>query len=403
MKVLDSASLGSVRFRSISGQRVVDLYQQLMTTLVRQYGGDDGRIGHLFARPSINRRQDKVEWITTLSGNRIQRFKELDETAQQTALADLSTLLSMVAAISTQSDSRLGEMKELMAVLATEPDVEDIFVVDGQPVLINWGCEAREVANPVVGLFNVVPTEMVPSAKDEALSFQSVSHEQQVVYVENRRSWGWLWPLLFLLLLLLLLSFLLRGCEPIGLSPAMPGLMGGGASAPRFDTERNLRAEINQLNTQLQGAVQACISHPLSEADQRLQEHGSSAGVVNIALTWNNRHDLDLFVLDPNGEKIFFKHKKSRSGGYLDIDMNAAAGKRVSQPIENIKWDGESPPVGKYEVFVVYYDRDPRDSSIDPTPFTLSVQYKGKTEVVEGSIQSSTARTPIKFYEFTVD
>jgi hypothetical protein len=398
MRVLYTEKLGSLRFRSVAGQRVVELYQQLSTTLDRQLSAQTPQIKSLFARPSINRRKGVVEWITDLPGNTVSQFTNLDEEAQQNIISQLAPLLSLVG---SAKDKVKSDQAGLIDVLTEYPRSEDIFVVDGQPVLINWGCEPREGTTETVGLFNAVPSAPLPPAPREP--------GPETVYFENRRSWSWLRALLLLLLLFLLLAFLVRGCERIGFRAPMPDLMGALPSldvsipAPRIELEQNLRAEIGSLNAQLRDSVAACTAEPITNADERLLQQGISTGVVNVALIWNNRHDLDLMVVDPNGEEIYFLNKKSNSGGYLDIDMNASASQRTGQPIENIKWDGDEPPAGRYQVFVIFYQEHADDQALDPTPFTLAISVRGQTEEVSGTISSAQYRTPIKFHEFTVE
>jgi hypothetical protein len=406
MRILETVDLGALRFRSVAGQRVVELYQQLSMTLARQLSAEDPKIKSLYARPSINRRQGVVEWITDLPANTVSRFADLDEATQQGVIAQLQSLLSLVG---TAQGKAGGDQAGLFGVLGEYPRAEDIYVVDGQPVLINWGCEPREGTTETVGLFNALPSAPLPPPPPKPAPLPDPAPDPETVYVKNRRSWAWLWPLLLLLLLFLLLAFLVRGCERFGFTPPMPNLMGALPSldvsipAPRIELEQNLRAEIDGLNLQLRESVTACTPEPVTDADERLLQHGSSAGVVNVALTWNNRHDLDLMVVDPNGEKIYFRNKRSSSGGYLDIDMNASARQRTAQPIENIKWEGDEPPTGTYQVFVIFYDQNADDRGIDPTPFTLSISVRDAKEEVSGSLSSAQYRMAVKFHEFTVE
>ena len=62
-----------------------------------------------------------------------------------------------------------------------------------------------------------------------------------------------------------------------------------------------------------------------------------SGGDVQVLLSWGNYNDLDLKCSDPSGEIISFSHKRSRSGGQLEIDMNVEY-PSSRNPIENIYW-----------------------------------------------------------------
>lgn len=46
-----------------------------------------------------------------------------------------------------------------------------------------------------------------------------------------------------------------------------------------------------------------------SDIGQRLERAGGQSGEVQVTLTWNNRNDLDLEVIDPFGERIWYNHK----------------------------------------------------------------------------------------------
>lgn len=77
-------------------------------------------------------------------------------------------------------------------------------------------------------------------------------------------------------------------------------------------------------------------------------------GDLQINLTWDTDDtDVDLHVLDPNGEEIFFSHDKSLTGGELDRDDTDGFGP------ENIFWRNQLPD-GDYKIWVIYYSAGPR-------------------------------------------
>jgi hypothetical protein len=77
---------------------------------------------------------------------------------------------------------------------------------------------------------------------------------------------------------------------------------------------------------------------------------------LRVSLSWHNYDDLDLHVIEPSGNRIFFNSKvSSYSGGTLDVDMNAGMG-RTREPVENIAW-AKAPPDGVYRVIVNNYSR----------------------------------------------
>ena len=74
----------------------------------------------------------------------------------------------------------------------------------------------------------------------------------------------------------------------------------------------------------------------------------------NIILTWHQTQtDLDLHVIDPNGEEIYWNHLSSKSGGRLLRDMQSGP-----NAVEVISWGINSDrkgPNGSYKVYVVAY------------------------------------------------
>jgi uncharacterized protein YfaP (DUF2135 family) len=79
-------------------------------------------------------------------------------------------------------------------------------------------------------------------------------------------------------------------------------------------------------------------------------------GELRINLRWNTRDDLDLHVVDPSRNHIYYSVKEAiskGSKGQLDVDANADSNTTLN-PQENIFWQ-QDPPSGKYRVFVKHY------------------------------------------------
>lgn len=127
---------------------------------------------------------------------------------------------------------------------------------------------------------------------------------------------------------------------------------------------------------------------------ERLQRAGAKSGDVQISLIWDNFNDLDLHVITPRGENIFFGKRRSRCRGELDVDMNAGAG-TTREPVENIYWGKGKAPFGKFRV-AVHHFRNHGDP--DPTPYELRVIVDGTTKVIQGEISYGSPRLIV--YEF---
>ena len=85
-----------------------------------------------------------------------------------------------------------------------------------------------------------------------------------------------------------------------------------------------------------------------AELTRRLDVAGAELGELTISLMWNNMDDLDLHVINPHGDHLWFRKKKDKYTGELDVDMNAQH--KTAEPVENIYW--QDPPKGKYTIYV---------------------------------------------------
>jgi hypothetical protein len=79
-----------------------------------------------------------------------------------------------------------------------------------------------------------------------------------------------------------------------------------------------------------------------------------SSGDVQVSVSWDAPSDVDLHVVEPSGEELFYGHPASATGGQLDVDSNAGCTIDGRQ-IENVRWPGLA-PAGTYTVRVDYWD-----------------------------------------------
>ena len=129
---------------------------------------------------------------------------------------------------------------------------------------------------------------------------------------------------------------------------------------------------------------------PLSfntEMEKRLKREGAKSGAITISLMWDNYNDIDLHCIDPRGEVIYFGHRQSRSGGELDVDMNAG-GPVSNEPVENIYWENKKAIKGNYQVYVNHYANHGCYECYDPTNYTVVVRYNNIVKEFKGKISS---------------
>lgn len=114
-------------------------------------------------------------------------------------------------------------------------------------------------------------------------------------------------------------------------------------------------------------------------ARQHVQALPVGAGQVQVSVSWDRDSDVDLHVIDPNGEEIYWDHRGSASGGVLDLDSNADC-ELDHKRNENVTW--KKAPPGRYTVRVDYY----RSCGEPSSDYVVTVQVVGQpTQVFNGT------------------
>ena len=103
-------------------------------------------------------------------------------------------------------------------------------------------------------------------------------------------------------------------------------------------------------------------------------------GDVQVTLSWNVDSDVDLHVVDPNGEEIYYGNRSSVSGGELDLDSNAGCSIDGVRN-ENITWPTGAAPEGTYTVRVDYWS----SCGVESTNYTVRVNNGGESRVFSGT------------------
>ena len=110
---------------------------------------------------------------------------------------------------------------------------------------------------------------------------------------------------------------------------------------------------------------------------ERVKKAGGNVNaILRCSLSWFNTDDLDIHVIEPNRNKIYYSNKRSRkTGGFLDVDMNVNAGGAIRGAVENIAWtDTDKLLEGPYKVLVHNYtQRENVDFGFD-----VEIEFKGE-------------------------
>jgi hypothetical protein len=119
-------------------------------------------------------------------------------------------------------------------------------------------------------------------------------------------------------------------------------------------------------------------------------------GDPQFTLIWNTENvDIDLHVIEPRGDEIYFGHKNGAQGGELDVDNTWGYGP------ENIYWlvDTDGPgsakvkgpgPPGEYKWYVHYWAAH---AWVVPTYWQVRVKHDGKVHVFDGWLNAPGARS----------
>jgi hypothetical protein len=123
---------------------------------------------------------------------------------------------------------------------------------------------------------------------------------------------------------------------------------------------------------------------------QKAPELAQANGVINggrgdvkVTLSWNNLADVDLHIVDPYNEEIYWRHTYSQSGGILDFDNRHGYGP------ENIYWPAGNAPNGVYKVYVNFYNSGTSGAFNSSSNYTVLINAFGNTKTYTGTVTSN--------------
>lgn len=91
---------------------------------------------------------------------------------------------------------------------------------------------------------------------------------------------------------------------------------------------------------------------------------------IKVVLTWDTETDVDLWLIDPKGEKCFYGHRSTSSGGNLDNDVTDGYGPETftmaralpgTYAVQVQYYSENNAPVTRVNVHVVLYEGMPRE------------------------------------------
>lgn len=371
-------------------QRAIDAHPQITAHLRRARGPEHAA---LFAEPVPDPDRGSIDWYGPGAGEAvpIDALPPADRAAAEARLAALVADIEAEARALKESprpgDRLLGD---LIALALRVPDRSWVRVQDGRPLLVGWGHAA--------GGRSIGPELLTRPIERRPARMAVLMPPGATTPAWRRHLPLWLAALLALLLLLLLLLLWRDPWRWFALAPpgceAEPAGLAALAERRREEERgRALAADLARLHLEAGQRRLACPPvraeappPPRSEDLDRARRQGAREGRVQVILAWDDRNDLDLAVICPDGTRIFFENRRG-CGAELDVDMNVAGGPRpiTDRPVENITWAGD-PPAGQYRIEVTHYARNPGGPAV--SPFRVTIRRPGQPdEVLRGEVR----------------
>lgn len=391
----DLQSLGA------AGQSIGSAWAVLHPLLRQRLGAEHAA---LLAEPMVNPAQGEIDWyagsdqpVRPIASLAPGERRVVEETLARLA-GDIAALTATLKASRDAGERTLGALLDL----ALQVPGDGFVYADGQqPVLVAWG-HARAGAGSVrVALAGERRTAVRPMA---------ILHPPGPPVAVRRGLGAAVATATACALVLLAATLYLIGRDPMGwyarteAACAVP--TDDMALHARLDAaagrEPELRLQLARLTTDAGARRLMCppvrlaavaappppaplLPRPRSEDESRAERRGAQRGKLTIILAWDDRNDLDLSVVCPGGDRLFFNHRQA-CGGVLDVDANESVRTADVQPVENIFFAQPAP--GEYYVTV-----DPYAMRVaTETPFRVTIQQDGRPDRIINGIARNGVR-----------
>lgn len=405
---------------------------RLQAILEREF---KGKLGLRLAEPVPRADGAGIDWYTEAEDQLTQLIYLPDELAdyyRKRLQHDVAVIAAAAARYEARNDQASRTTAAALRNAICHPGDESIWiegdVTTGKAsiILTAWGYEPR--SSELTGSHVINRRERIFPATQQVVIDQHQPHEGDgvpssgspvgagVVTSPAPRNWlGILSSVLWVLALLLPFVIgwmLLPAC---GVRVPFTGnyVFGFGDGAycrqiadPQIEARQTegsaLAAELAAVTDQVRASAMQCVPAPPVDPVDEVRKRVTEAGVelnpneTTISLLWNNTHDLDLYVICPDGRKV--SHDASSCGGRLEIDRNYR--EKVDKPIEHVRF-GESPLMpGRYGIEVKYFNTNDSGPPTS-TPFEVVIEQKGKDPIVKSGVVQR-EKELVRVMEFTV-
>jgi len=145
-----------------------------------------------------------------------------------------------------------------------------------------------------------------------------------------------------------------------------------------------------QVDVQV-GSVDGAISASNSAS---FQTTTVATGELQVSVSWDKESDVDLYLVEPDGEQISFANERSVAGSKLDLDSNTVCNIDGIKN-ENISYEGVTPPVGTYSVAVKYSSACNQGN----TNYVVTVQNGGVFSTFTGTLSTTSEQQDVTTFE----
>jgi Ca-activated chloride channel family protein len=163
----------------------------------------------------------------------------------------------------------------------------------------------------------------------------------------------------------------------------------------------SLAYEQAAINFQDSTINQVLYFSDMPDFSSHLSQANAHSGDIRVTLVWNNRNDLDLHIVTPDNEEIYFDNKTDSTGGWLEGDRNEHG--ETVEPIETVLWPQDRAVNGTYRVFVQNYDF--HEPKYTPTDFQVEIKNGNEYTYYKGTVRGTgrSSRTEVCTFDYYVD
>jgi uncharacterized protein YfaP (DUF2135 family) len=180
--------------------------------------------------------------------------------------------------------------------------------------------------------------------------------------------------------------YMFAGSSSLGLNADLPGGIDGYYQVQLPSSQASATAlltfpqsvPLNQFELLFAVADPSGVVGPFARLSTNVTEVGT--GDIQVTLSWDVDSDVDLHVLDPRGDEVYYGNLQVASGGQLDLDSNAGCAIDGVRN-ENITWPVGRAPRGQYTVRVDYWS----SCGVAQTNYTVRINNGGSVQLSSGS------------------